>query len=150
MQLTRFTDYALRVLIFLAGKGEELATIGEIARSYDISENHVMKIVHHLGRLGYITTLRGKGGGLRLGRPPEEIRLGDVVRDTEETLSVVECLAEGYAGDCRLLPGCRLKTILSEAQRAFLGHLDRYTLKDIAPPPARAKAKTVAVERPGR
>lgn len=144
MQLTRHTDYALRVLIFLAWKREELATIGEIARSYDISENHVMKIVHQLGRLGYIATQRGKGGGLRLARAPEEIRLGDVVRDTEETLHVVECLAEGYGGDCCLAPRCRLKSILSNAQRAFLAHLDGYTLKDIAPPRGRGKAQTIA------
>lgn len=137
MQLTRHTDYAMRTLIYLGMKGEELSTIGEIARSYDISENHVMKIVNQLGRLGYVATQRGKGGGLRLARAPEEIRLGEVVRHTEETLSVVECLTEGYDGDCRLAPGCRLKTILADAQKAFLTHLDRYTLKDLVPPPGR-------------
>jgi Rrf2 family transcriptional regulator, nitric oxide-sensitive transcriptional repressor len=103
MQLTRYTDYALRVLIYLAHKGE-LATIGEISAAYKISENHVMKIVHGLAKSGYITTLRGKGGGMTLARPAEKINLGEVVRNTEETLHVVECLADAYDGGCCLAP----------------------------------------------
>lgn len=131
MQLTRFTDYALRVLIYLAYRDDELATIGEISASYDISHSHLMKIVQHLGKLGYVTTLRGKGGGLKLARPPEEINLGDVVRNTEETLNVMECLAEGYEEDCQLYKACKLKTVLHEAQQTFLAHLDKSTLKDL-------------------
>lgn len=131
MQLTRYTDYALRVLIYLAHKDGELATIGEIAAAYGISENHLMKIVHGLGKQGYIETLRGKGGGLRLGRAPEAINLGAVVRDTEETLNVVECLSDDYDGQCRLNPSCRLKTVLQEAQDAFYRQLDGYTLRDL-------------------
>ncbi|HSQ04192.1 MAG TPA: Rrf2 family transcriptional regulator [Burkholderiales bacterium] len=131
MQLTRYTDYALRVLIYLAYKDQALSTIGEISQIYGVSENHLMKIVHGLGKLGYVATLRGKGGGLKLGRPPEQIRLGDVVRDCEETLALVECLADGYAGDCRLVSNCKLKTVLSDAQRAFFDLLDQYTLKDL-------------------
>lgn len=131
MQLTRYTDYALRVLIYLAYKDEALSTIGEISRIYGVSENHLMKIVHDLGKLGYVATLRGKGGGLKLGRSPEEIRLGDVVRDCEETLAVVECLAEDYEGDCRLNSNCKLKTVLSDAQQAFFDVLDQYTLSDL-------------------
>ena len=131
MQLTRYTDYALRVLIYLAYKDEELSTINEVSQIYGVSENHLMKIVHQLAKLGYVTTLRGKGGGLKLGRRPEQIRIGDVVRDTEETLDVVECLAENYAGACRLFSNCKLKTVLSDAQRAFFDSLDQYTLKDL-------------------
>jgi Rrf2 family nitric oxide-sensitive transcriptional repressor len=133
MQLTKHTDYALRVLIYLAYKGEELATIKEIADLYGISENHLMKIVNRLARLGYVTTVRGKGGGLRLARASELINVGDVVRNTEETLYVVECLAHDYGGDCRLTPSCKLKSVLRDAQGAFFAQLDRYSLKDLAP-----------------
>jgi Rrf2 family transcriptional regulator, nitric oxide-sensitive transcriptional repressor len=132
MQLTRYTDYALRVLIYLGHKGDELSTINEISRMYNVSENHLMKIVHGLGKLGYITTLRGKGGGLKLARAPEQIRLGEVVRDTEETLDLVECFASDYGGECRLTSNCKLKSVLGEAQRAFFEVLDQYTLKDLA------------------
>jgi Rrf2 family transcriptional regulator, nitric oxide-sensitive transcriptional repressor len=133
MQLTKHTDYALRVLIYLAHRSGELSTIKEIADMYGISENHVMKIVNRLARLGYVDTLRGKGGGLRLARPAERINVGEVVRNTEETLYVVECLADDYPGDCRLTPTCRLKSVLQHAQAAFFEHLDRFTLKDLAP-----------------
>ncbi len=133
MQLTKHTDYALRVLMLLARAPDKRATIGEIAGSYRISENHLMKIVHGLAKGGYVQTLRGKGGGLKLARPAEQIKVGDVVRDTEETLHVVECLAEDYGGDCRLSVSCKLKDVLNDAQRAFLSELDRYTLRDLVP-----------------
>ena len=132
MQLTRHTDYALRVLIYLAHKEGELSTIAEISRSYGISENHLMKIVHQLARLGYVSTSRGKGGGLKLGRPPDQISLGEVVRNTEETLHVVECLANDYDGRCRLSPACRLKSVLHEAQMVFYKYLDQHTIADLA------------------
>ncbi len=131
MQLTRYTDYALRVLIYLGHKNGELATISEISEAYQVSENHLMKIVHGLAKLGYITTLRGKGGGMKLARPAEDINLGEVVRNTEETLHVVECLAEGYEGGCRLAPSCTLKGVLSDAHDAFFRHLDQYTIRDL-------------------
>ena len=131
MQLTKHTDYALRVLISLAVT--ERSTIREISDAYRISENHLMKVVHGLAKHGYVDTLRGKGGGIRLARAPKEIRIGAVVRDTEETLSVVECLANDYGGDCRLTPSCALKGVLKGAQRAFLDTLDRYTLEDLLP-----------------
>jgi Rrf2 family nitric oxide-sensitive transcriptional repressor len=131
MQLTRFTDYSLRVLMHLAYRKGELCTIGEIATSHSISENHLMKVVHQLARLGYVETLRGKGGGMRLARPPEKIRVGAVVRDVEETLAPVECLDEGRHSACRLLPACRLQSVLRDAQHAFLQHLDGYTLRDL-------------------
>lgn len=139
MRFTYYTDYALRVLMYLAGRNGVLATIGEIAAAYAISESHLTKVVHGLGKLGYVTTVRGRGGGILLARPSAEITIGDVVRRTEETVAVVECLAESYAGGCILDPRCRLKAALAEAQRAFFERLDRYTLDDVAlPGPARA------------
>src|SRR5690242_942692 len=126
MQLTKHTDYALRVLIFLARV--ERSTIREIAGAHRISENNLMKVVHGLAKLGYIDSTRGKGGGIRLARAPREIRIGEVVRNTEETLAVVECLTDGYGGDCRLTTSCALKGVLKSAQHAFLSELARYTL----------------------
>ena len=131
MQLTRFTDYSLRVLMHLAYRKGELCTIGAIATSHSISENHLMKVVHQLARLGYVETLRGRGGGMRLAQPPEKIRVGAVVRDVEETLALVECLDERRHSACRLLPACRLQSVLRDAQHAFLQHLDGYTLRDL-------------------
>jgi Rrf2 family nitric oxide-sensitive transcriptional repressor len=131
MQLTKYTDYALRVLISLGHR--ERTTIAEIASAHGLSENHLMKIVHGLSKSGYVETLRGRGGGLKLAREPREISVGEVVRSTEETLSVVECLADGYSGDCRLNDACTLKAALREARDAFLVTLDGYTLEDLLP-----------------
>ena len=138
MQLTQFADYSLRVLMHLAYRADELRTIGEIAADHGISENHLMKVVHRLARLGYIETMCGRGGGLRLARPPERIRVGEVVRDVEETLAPVECLVAEHHSNCRLRPSCRLQSLLRDAQQAFMQHLDGYTLRDLpgtrAPP----------------
>ncbi|WP_416138525.1 Rrf2 family transcriptional regulator [Halomonas sp. HK25] len=132
MHLTRFTDYSLRVLIYLAVKGEERSTIHEIATSFEVSRNHLMKVVQDLSHKGYITAVRGKNGGLLLKKPPEEIRLGRLVRDTENDLQLVECFGE--ANECKITPACRLKPILAEALRAFLTVLDKYTLADMLGP----------------
>ena len=129
MHLTRYTDYALRVLLYLAVKGEERATIHEIAESFGVSRNHLMKVVQDLSHRGYITTIRGKNGGLLLNRPPEEITLGGVVRDTEHELGLVECFRDH--NECIITPACRLKPILNEAMGAFMEVLDRYTLADM-------------------
>ena len=130
MQLTRFTDYALRALIYLGAHRERLSTISEIAAFYDISEAHLMKIVNRLATAGYIETLRGKGGGMRLSREPHLINLGDVVRDTEDNMNIVECF-DPTRQSCPLLPACTLKSVLTEARRNFIATLDRYTLKDV-------------------
>ena len=140
MQLTRHTDYALRVLMHLAYKGEALSTIREISDRHRISENHLMKVVSRLANLGYVATLRGKGGGMRLARAPERISVGAVVRATEDERRPVECLANDYGGDCALTPSCTLKSVLRDAQAAFYGHLDRYTLKDLMPKRSSAAA----------
>lgn len=131
MQLTQFTDYSLRVLMYLAYRMDELCTIAEIAADHGISEHHLTKVVHRLARLGYIETLRGRGGGLRLARPPERICVGAVVRNVEETLAPAECLVAEQHSDCRLLPSCRLQFVLRDAQQAFLQHLDGFTLHDL-------------------
>ncbi len=132
MRLTRYTDYALRTLMFLGLADGRLSSIRDIAERYGISENHLMKVVHRLGLLGYVETIRGRNGGLRLARPPGEIRLGDVVRQTEEDLALVECFGPAIA--CRITESCRLRGILDEALSAFLAVLDRYTLQDLLRP----------------
>jgi len=129
MRLTRYTDYALRVLIYLGSHPDKLSTISEIATYHNISRNHLMKVVHQLGSWGYIDTLRGKGGGIRLAHPPGDIVIGDVVRHTEENLEIVECFTPGNS-DCMILPGCRLKSVLDEALNSFLATLDLHTLAD--------------------
>lgn len=132
MRLTVHSDYGLRVLIFLAAKDGELATIPEIARAYGISRGHLMKVVNRLGALGYLATTRGRDGGIRLGKAPESIRIGEVVRETEESLALVECFSKDHDGQrCRIEGACRLKGALKEALRAFLSVLDGYTLADL-------------------
>lgn len=143
MHLTTFSDYTMRVLIYLGLRRDGLVTISDIAKAYGISENHLMKVVHQLAKLGYVTTVRGKGGGLRIARPPERINLGAVVRDVEETLAIVECMDERYESDCLLLPHCKLKGVLNEAQDAFLAVLDRYTIKDLV---AQSRPQTAVVQ----
>ena len=129
MQLTRYSDYALRVLLYLAIKGETRSTISEIAESYDISRNHLMKVVQDLSHRGYVTTIRGKNGGLLINRAPEDISLGRLIRDTESELGLVECLREN--NQCPITAACRARSILNEALDAFLAVLDRYTLADL-------------------
>lgn len=135
MRLTVYTDFSLRVLIFLALKGDELGTIAEIAKAYGISKNHLMKVAHQLGRAGYIETVRGKGGGLRLARRPEEIVIGDVVRRTESGSALVPCFAP-RDDDCVIYPRCILRGALAKAQNAFLATLDEYSLADFVRPRA--------------
>jgi len=129
MQLTLHTDFSLRVLIYLAEKGDTLATISEVASFYDISRNHLVKVVHHLAGAGFIKTTRGKNGGMRLARLPEEISVGDVVRKMEPNFDIVECFnAENRA--CTVAPLCALKGVLHQASNEFLSLLDSYTLAD--------------------
>jgi Rrf2 family transcriptional regulator, nitric oxide-sensitive transcriptional repressor len=132
MRLTRYTDYSLRVLIYLGLQTERLSSIREIADLYGISESHLMKVVQALGQSGYVATLRGRGGGLRLAKSPHEINLGDVVRNTEDDVALVECFAED--GTCRIAGPCRLRHVLKDALNAFFAVLDRYTLADLLQP----------------
>lgn len=137
MRLTTFTDYALRVLIYLAVSDDRQPTIREIAERYDISRNHLMKVVQELSQKGYLIAARGKRGGLRLGMPPAEIKIGMLVRDMESDFALAECLGEN--GQCILDPGCRLRSVLTEALDAFIAALDAYTLQDIVSGRKRAK-----------
>ena len=134
MRLTLWTDYALRTLIYVGAKGDRLSTIAEIAESFGVSKTHRMKVVNKLGQQGYIDTVRGKGGGIRLRRPPAEIRVGAVVRETEEDLAVMGCLTE--SGFCRIEGCCVLRRALRQATLAFLRTLDGYTLADLLAPGA--------------
>jgi Rrf2 family nitric oxide-sensitive transcriptional repressor len=135
MRLTTFTDYTLRVLIYLGAHQREgrLATISDVAAAYGFSENHLMKIVHHLARQGYVETTRGKGGGMELARAPERINIGDVVRGAEEDLAVVECFKQGSL-ECPIAPACELRGLLGRAMNAFFDVLDGQTLADLLRP----------------
>jgi Rrf2 family nitric oxide-sensitive transcriptional repressor len=161
MRLTNYSDYALRSLMYLAVKPEPhaLANIGDIADSYHISKSHLTKIIHQLGQLGYIESVRGKNGGIRLARAPEDINLGVLIKQIEPDFTLVECfatqslvsnsnsneaakslglpltlideVAEKTAAGCVISPACQLKGVFLEALTAFMSVLERYTLADI-------------------
>jgi Rrf2 family nitric oxide-sensitive transcriptional repressor len=151
MQLTQYTDYALRTLIALALTPGEWQPVTTVSTAYGISRHHLVKVVAGLAERGYVETQRGKGGGMRLARAPAQIRLGAVVRDMESELGVVECL-EADGGSCVITPACGLKGMLAEATREFLAVLDRYTLEDLQlqrAPVARLLGIPVVTERRG-
>lgn len=128
MQLTRHTDFSLRVLIYLSlNKSGELITINEISEHFEILKNHLTKVVNHLAQKGYIETIRGKNGGIRLARKPETIKLGDVVQSMEMNLDVVDCSKPL----CPLVNNCKLKHILNEAKQSFIKTLNNYTIDDL-------------------
>ena len=131
MKLTSYTDYSIRVLLYTAvHESEKLVTIKEISEAYNISTNHLMKIIHNLGKLGYLQTIRGRNGGIRLARQPAEINIGALVRQTEEDFYLVECFKDG--GNCIVTPVCSMKHIFNEALQAFFQVLDRSPLEDVA------------------
>lgn len=132
MRLTLHTDYALRVLIQVGLREGELTTIKDIAASFDISKHHLTKIVNDLSQKGYLDTVRGRNGGIRLMCKPRDINVGQVVRDTEDRLDVIECL--GHSGYCRIERACVLRTALRRATDAFLAVLDQHTLADLIKP----------------
>ena len=131
MQLTLYTDYSLRVLVYLSLNQDRSATISEIADFYQISRNHLVKVVHNLSLKSYIISTRGKGGGLRLARKPQLINIGAVVRDTEPNFHIVECFNAESKNDCSVEPICKLKNILGQASTNFLNTLDTYSISDI-------------------
>lgn len=133
MRLTTFTDYCLRVLTYVGTKNDGPSTIDEIANHYEISRNHVMKVVLRLGQCGYLITSRGKGGGMRLGIAPEDINLGALIRQVETDTILVECFECG-GGNCRIATACAMRPILHEAIEAFFSVLDRYTMADLLVP----------------
>jgi len=134
MKLTRFTDYSLRVLIYLGLKDDGRVTIREISEAYGISRNHLMKVVSLLTRMGYLDARRGPGGGIALAKPADEIIVANVVRDMEDDLNLVECFCKG--GKCIIKPVCELKSVLSQALAAYLETLEKYTLSDLLKPKA--------------
>jgi Rrf2 family nitric oxide-sensitive transcriptional repressor len=132
MKLTRFTDYSLRVLIYLGLQDNGRVTIKEISRSYNISRNHLMKVVSMLTRMGYLDARRGPGGGIALARPASEINLADVVTDMEDDLNLVECFCDG--GKCLITPVCELRSVLNLSLNAYVATLKKYTLADLLEP----------------
>lgn len=145
MRLTLHSDYALRALLFLAVREE--SSISEVAATYGISRNHLVKVVHHLARAGYIDSQQGRGGGIRLARAPEEITVGQVVRECEPHFHLVECFDEGKSC-CAVSPECKLKHALAEAFDAFMAVLDRHTLADISANREQL-ANLLGIEQPG-
>ncbi|MEH6627985.1 MAG: Rrf2 family transcriptional regulator [Motiliproteus sp.] len=128
MQLTKYTDYAFRTLIFLGLQPPaELVTITLVSEHFDMPRNHLIKVVHNLGKLGYLETVRGKGGGIRLARPPSKINIRDIVEAMEEKLEPVNC----HKPSCRIVTACKLRSVLAEAQEAFMTVLGNYTLADL-------------------
>lgn len=132
MRLARMTDYAIRLLIYVAQRPERLCTIAEVAAAYDISETHLMKITQQLALGGWLETTRGRGGGIRLARPPAEIPIGAVVRTMEPDFFIVECFSSGHS--CMLHGSCELTGIMDGALRSFMEYLDSHTLADVLPP----------------
>jgi Rrf2 family nitric oxide-sensitive transcriptional repressor len=131
MRLTLYTDYSLRVLLYLANKEDHLVTITELADFYQISRNHLVKVVHHLGLNGYIQTSRGRHGGLRLARAPEDMQIGEIIRSTEPDFELLECFNPA-TDHCVVTRACNLKGVLFKAQAGFMAVLDQYTLADMA------------------
>ncbi len=132
MHLTRFTDYSLRILIYLGLQQDRLVTIRCISEAYGISRNHLMKVSSLLTRMGYLKAQRGPGGGIRLARPPEQINLANVIRDTEKDLMMVECFGE--EGKCVITPVCSLQHIIGQALNAYISTLEAHTLQDLLEP----------------
>lgn len=132
MRLTSFTDYTLRTLLYLSAHRDRLVTIQDIADVHAISKNHLMKVVYQLGQSGLVETVRGRNGGLRLGREPAEINIGQLIRETETDFYMAECFDRDH-NTCPLTGDCRLKSALGQATRAYLDVLDRLTLQDMLP-----------------
>ena len=130
MRLTAFTDYSLRVLIYLGVHSNQRAAVGEIAAAYGISRNHLMKVILFLAEEGYVATTRGRGGGVQLKLSPDRIRIGDVVRKSEADSVLVECFSR-EASECRIENACKLRSAFHKAAQAFYSVLDTYTLADL-------------------
>ncbi|PPD33820.1 MAG: BadM/Rrf2 family transcriptional regulator [Methylomonas sp.] len=136
MQLTAHTDYALRVLIYLTVHQDKLVTIQELAEFFDISKNHLVKVVHNLGIKGFVKTMRGKGGGICLASPPQQINIGSVVREIEGHFQMAECFNPKKQGMCAIQGHCGLTGLLGNALQQFLGVLDEAVLSDLVKPVA--------------
>lgn len=140
MRVTRYTDYSLRVLMFLGLRADQRSTIREISEAYGISRNHLMKVVQQLVAMGYVNSVRGVGGGLNLARSADQISVGNVIRDMESDLALVECMRPG--NQCVVTDSCKLQGMLAQAREGFLAVLNEYTLADILTP---AEAAQLAI-----
>jgi len=138
MRLTQFSDYALRTLLYLRVHEDRAVPLVEIARSYGISYNHLVKVAARLTEIGLVGTVRGRSGGFRLAKAPAEINLGWLIRQTEPDFHLVECF-DRENDNCSITPACRLRSVLTEATRSFLAVLDAYTLADFGSSPAHAE-----------
>ncbi len=139
MRLTYFSDYSLRILLYLGVYDDRLVPAGEIAEAYGVSQNHLLKVAGTLSQLGVVEAVRGRGGGFRLAVPPQEVNVGWLVRHTEPDFHLVECF-DRENDTCPITPACMLKNVLHEAQTSFLETLDRYTLADFLASPNRRRA----------
>ena len=148
MRLAEYTDYTLRVLMYCAANPDRLVTIAELAEHHGVSKNHLMKIVNDLSRQGVVQTTRGRGGGLRLLKRPDDIRIGDVVRSSETDFRLVECF-DSRTNTCTLTPSCRLKGLFDSALQAYFNELDRVTLTDMIAPPAPLTRRRVRAKLAG-
>lgn len=130
MQLTQFTDFALRTLLYLAVHSDRLVPIAEVSAAYQVSNNHLVKVAHQLARLGLVESVRGRGGGLRLARDPSAITVGEVVRATEPDFDLVECFDRAH-NECPIAPACELARVLAQARERFLATLDAVKLSEL-------------------
>ena len=130
MRLTSYTDYSMRVLLYLGARPGRICSVAEISRAYGVSQNHLVKVVHGLGKLGYVASVRGRTGGIRLAKPAAEIRIGQVIRETEDGFDLVDCPR------CIIASACGLTAVLGEALAAFMAVLDSYTLADLLKRPS--------------
>ena len=147
MRLAEYTDYTLRVLMYCAARPQQLVTIGELAEHHRVSKNHLMKIVNDLARQGMVETTRGRGGGLRLMKDAEQIRVGDVVRASETDFRLVECF-DPATNQCTLSPSCRLKGLFNGALKAYFKELDGMTLAELSTPASPSPAALPRVAAP--
>ena len=142
MRLADYTDYSLRVLMYCAAHPEDVVTIDELAQQHEVSRHHLTKIVTDLGRQGLLVTIRGRGGGVRIGMDPAQIRVGDVVRASESDFRLVECF-DPETSQCNLGPRCRLKGLLTGALRAYFRELDGVTVADLVAPQGQERRVTL-------
>ena len=131
MQLTSFTDYALRTLIYLAARPEDKSSVKKISEHYGISRNHLVKVVHRLSQLGYIETTKGKGGGVQIAKGTEKLRLGDLISQLEPNMNMVECF-DAKTNTCRITNSCQLKHYLFEATNNFIKTMNKYSLGEVS------------------
>lgn len=151
MRLTLYSDYALRVLIYVGSAPSGSASIQQVSRAYNISRHHLTKVVNRLSRIGLLVTTPGRGGGMKLGKPPIDIRIGDTVRQTEPHFALVECL-DPVTNQCPITPACKVRGILGDGMQAFFETLNRHTLEDILTERAQLQSLLglVALNVPGR